>query len=95
MLDEIAQLQQIVDARFYAGDDSEANRIAAWGKAGLLRDLGPLVSEETGRRAARMFATWSARARAIDRHEPAAEADMTLALQSLRERTLEDLRALH
>lgn len=95
MLDQIAQLQQIVDSRYYAGETSEAGRIAAWGKAGLLRDLGPLVSARTGASARHAFDTWSANAAAIDRHEPAAETAMTSALDTLRTRTIEDLHRLH
>ena len=50
MLNEIGQLQQIVDNRYYANDHSEMTRIAGWGKAALLRDLGPLVSPTTAQR---------------------------------------------
>lgn len=71
---------EIIDSRFNTRDDSEAGRIAAWGKAGLLRDLGPSVSEDTGRHAAETFAIWSARAEAIDRRGPTAEAEMTRGL---------------
>jgi hypothetical protein len=94
VLDQAAQLQQIIDTRAYGGDGGEATRIAAWGKAGLLRDLGPLVSEASGRRAEAMFATWSAQAGAIDRHDTDAAEAVNAALQRLRRQTLADLRRL-
>jgi hypothetical protein len=94
VLDQTAQLQQIIDTRFYAGDTSEMTRIAAWGKAGLLRDLGPLVSEAAGQRAQRAFDVWSKRADALDRKDPAAAAEIAMALRGLRDQTIADLRRL-
>lgn len=94
VLDQLAQLQQLIDLRFYAGDDSEMTRIAAWGKAGLLRDLGPLVSSKTGAQAQQVFEVWSRRADALDRKDPAAAAEMTAALRALRDQTIADLRRL-
>jgi hypothetical protein len=81
--------------RFYAGDTSDMTRIAAWGKAGLLRDLGPLVSDETAQRAQRAFEAWSKRTEALDRKDPvAAAAEMTAALSEPRDQTIADLRRL-
>jgi hypothetical protein len=94
VLDQIAQFQQLVDLRFSAEDDSETTLIAVWGKAGLLRDLGPLVSSETGLQAQRAFEVWSRQADALDRKDPAAAAEMTAALRRLRDQTIADLRRL-
>jgi hypothetical protein len=94
VLDQTAQLQQIIDMRFYAGDTSEMTRIAAWGKAGLLRDIGPLVSDTAGQRAQRVFEIWSKNAEALDRKDPAAAAEIAAALRQLRDHTIADLRQL-
>ncbi len=94
VLDQTAQLQQIIDMRFYAGDTSDMTLIAAWGKAGLLRDLGPLVSDAAGRRAQRVFEVWSKRTEALDRKDPAAAAEIATALRQLRDQTIADLRRL-
>lgn len=94
MLDEIGQLQQIVDNRYYAGDRSEMSRIAGWGKAGLLRDLGPLVSPATAKRAQAAFDAWSANAEGIDAHDAEAEKRVSHSIKQLREQVLAELMAL-
>lgn len=94
LLDQTAQWQQIVDTRVYGGDDSEMLRIAAWGKAGLVRDLGPLVSPQAGQRAETAFRTWSRRAAALDRNDEAAAEAMTAALRDLRTQAIADLHRL-
>lgn len=94
LLDQTAQWQQIVDTRVYGDDDSETMRIAAWGKAGLVRDLGPLVSAQTGQRAEAAFRTWSQRAADLDRHDEAAAEAMAAALRDLRTQVIADLHRL-
>jgi len=94
LLDQTAQWQQLVDTRVYGGDESEMLRIAAWGKAGLVRDLGPLVSPQAGQRAEAAFRTWSQRADAIDRHDDAAAEAMAAALRDLRTQVIADLHRL-
>ncbi|MGN6153106.1 MAG: hypothetical protein ACTHOH_14035 [Lysobacteraceae bacterium] len=94
LLDQAAQWQQIVDTRVYGGDESQALRIAAWGKAGLVRDLGPLVSTDAGRRADAAFAVWSRRAEALDRHDEAAAEALSTALRDLRMQVIADLHRL-
>lgn len=55
LLDQLGQLQQIVDNRYYAGERSEMTRIAAWSRAALIRDMGTLVSPATQDRAQEAF----------------------------------------
>lgn len=94
LLDQTAQWQQIVDTRVYGGDESQALRIAAWGKAGLVRDLGPLVSADAGRRADAAFGIWSRRADALERHDEAAAEALSTALRDLRAQVIADLHRL-
>lgn len=94
VLDQAAQLQQIVDLRVYGDDDSASTRIAVWGKVGLLRDVAPMISDAAGARAAQVFRVWSTRNEAIDRHDPAAVVAMDEALQQLQMQTVADLRRL-
>ena len=94
MLDQIGQLQQIVDNRYYAGDRSEMTRIAGWGKAALIRDMGSLVSPVTGTRAQEAFDAWSANEEGIDVHDAKSEKTISDSLQRLRQQVLMDLRAL-
>ncbi len=94
LLDEVGQLQQIVDNRYYAGDRSEMTRIAGWGKATLIRDMGSLVSPATAQRAQQAFDAWSAHAGNIDRQDAEAEAAVSSSLLDLRRQVLADLHAL-
>jgi hypothetical protein len=45
MLEQLGQLQQLVDQRFYADKKDDVNRITCWGKVALMRDTAPLVSD--------------------------------------------------
>jgi hypothetical protein len=94
MLNEIGQLQQIVDNRYYANDHSEMTRIAGWGKAALLRDLGPLVSPTTAQRSQEAFDAWSANAEGIDAHDAESERRVSGSLKRLRKQVLDELMAL-
>jgi len=94
MLDQIGQLQQIVDTRYYAGDRSGMTRIAAWGKAALIRDMGPLVSPASAQRAQEVFDTWSAKAEDLDAGRPEAESEISRSLNGARGQVLNDLRVL-
>src|SRR5690349_6337979 len=44
LFEQLGELQQLVDARYYGGDTSKANRIIGWGKAVLVRDMSVLMS---------------------------------------------------
>ena len=94
LLEQSAALQELADGRYYGGDRGEPSRIAAWGKAGLIRDLGPLVSPRTGAEAERLFATWSERGHALDTRDAEAEAAIGDAIARVRRSALDDLRAL-
>lgn len=94
LLEQSAALQERADVRYYGGDRAEASRIAAWGKAGLIRDLGPLVSPRTGAEADRLFATWSSQSKALDARDAKAEAAISAAIARVRRSALDDLRAL-
>lgn len=94
VFDQTAQLQQLIDARVYGGDASETTRIAAWGKAGLLRDIAPLVSDSAGREGARVFDVWSREADAIAQRDADAAESTHAALRRLRRQAIADLRRL-
>jgi len=94
LLEQSAALQELADARYYGGDRGEGSRIAAWGKAGLIRDLGPLVSPRTGAETERLFATWSAQVDALDSGHAEAETAIGEAIAQVRRSALDDLRAL-
>lgn len=82
--------QELADGRLYGGERSDASRIAGWGKAGLIRDLGPLVAPRTGAEAQRVFAARSTHVDALDDGEAEAEA-VGAAIAGLRRSALEDL----
>lgn len=94
LLDQLGQLQQIVDNRYYAGERSEMTRIAAWSKAALIRDMGSLVSRQAQLRADAAFETWSKHADEIDEHDPEAEKAISESLGQLRSQVLADLQRL-
>jgi len=94
LLDQLGQLQQIVDNRYYAGERTEMTRIAAWSKAALIRDMGTLVSPATQERAQVAFDAWSSNADGIDAHDAAAEKAVADSLRQLRGQVLADLQRL-
>jgi hypothetical protein len=94
MLEELGELQQVVDQRFYAGKTSDVNRIAGWGKVALLRDISMLVSPASSRQAAQLFDTWQTQLELMDDGDPAAERQVSGAIAATREQVLRDLEAL-
>ena len=94
VLEELGELQQVVDQRFYAGKASEVNRIAGWGKVALVRDMGMLVSPATSRQASQLFASWQGRLDAMDNGDAHAEREISGAIAATREQVLRDLEAL-
>jgi hypothetical protein len=94
VLEELGELQQVVDQRFYAGKASDVNRIQGWGKVALVRDMGMLVSPATSRQASQLFASWQQRLDAMDQGDPHAEREISTAIAATREQVLRDLEAL-
>lgn len=92
MLLELGEFQQLVDRRFYAGDRDD--RIVAWGKIGLIRDMSGLVSIEIETRALSAFEVWQQHSAALERGEPAAEQAISQAVGDTRTQVLSDLRSL-
>lgn len=83
-----------MDNRYFGHDHSEMNRIAAWGKVALVRDMAPLVSKRAQARADALFTVWERRAGGLARGDAAAERQLATAVAALREQALADLRAL-
>ena len=94
VLEEIGELQQVVDQRYYAGKRSDVNRITGWGKAALVRDMGMLVSPATSKQTARLFATWQTQLERMDAGEANAEREISAAIAAVREQVLRDLETL-
>lgn len=94
MLEQLGELQQVVDQRYYAGRTSDLNRIAGWGKAALVRDLGMLVSDTASQQASQLFAVWQEQLARMDDGDPAAEREISAAIRGVREQVLRDLEAL-
>lgn len=94
VFEQLGQLQQLVDQRFYAGRQTPVNRIAGWGKVTLVRDMGMLVSPATSRRAGQLFATWQSQLDEMDSGNPSAEREISNAIAAVREQVLRDLEAL-
>jgi len=94
VLEEIGELQQVVDQRYYAGRRSDVNRITGWGKAALVRDMGMLVSPATSKQTARLFSTWQTQLDRMDAGEANAEREISAAISAVREQVLRDLDAL-
>lgn len=94
VFEQLGQLQQIVDQRFYAGRQTPVNRIAGWGKVTLVRDIGMLVTPATSRKAGQLFATWQSQLDAMDAGNPSAEREISHAIAAVREQVLRDLESL-
>lgn len=94
VLDALGQLQEISDRRFYGGDHSEANRIAGYGKAGVVRDMAPLVSAEAEAESRDFYRIWQANVDKLETKDANAESAITQAILRIRERVTRDLRAL-
>lgn len=94
VFEQLGQLQQVVDQRYYAGKVTDVNRIAGWGKVALIRDMAMLISPSASRQSARLFETWQGQLDLLDRGEPAAEREISVAIAGVREQVLRDLEAL-
>jgi hypothetical protein len=94
VFEQLGQLQQVVDQRYYAGKVTDVNRIAGWGKVALIRDMAMLISPNASRQSARLFETWQGQLDLLDRGEPAAEREISTAIAGVREQVLRDLEAL-
>lgn len=94
MLQQLGELQQIVDQRFYAGQRDDVNRISGWGRVALIRDMGMLVTPASAGQAATLFLTWQERLAQLDAGEQQAEDDISAAIAATREQVLSDLGAL-
>ena len=94
MLEQVGQLQQLVDQRFYAGKKDDVNRITCWGKVALLRDTAPLVSGAVEAEASKLFAVWSERLDALDEGDPEAEKLISAQIAALRTQLVVELKAL-
>jgi hypothetical protein len=94
VLEQLGELQQVVDRRFYGGQDDDRNRIAGWGKVSLVRDLAMLVSSGASQQSSRLFGAWQMRLEALDAGDVSAEREISAAIASTREQILRDLEAL-
>jgi hypothetical protein len=94
MLEQLGQLQQLVDQRFYADKKDDVNRISSWGKVTLVRDTAPLVSRAAQEKADQLFKVWSEQLDAMDEGDAAAEKQISDQIAALRAQLLADLRAL-
>jgi hypothetical protein len=94
MLEQLGQLQQLVDQRFYAGKKDEVNRITCWGKVALMRDTAPLVSKPVQERAERLFAVWSEQLEGLDEGDEGAEKKISAEITALRAQLIAELKAL-
>jgi len=95
VFEQLGQLQQVVDQRYYAGKVTDINRIAGWGKVALIRDMAMLVSPGSSRQASELFDTWQGQLDLLDRGQPAAEREISSAISGVREQVLRDLEGLH
>jgi len=94
MLEQLGQLQQLVDQRFYAGKKDDVNRITCWGKVTLMRDTAPLVSAKAQAQADQLFTVWSENLEALDEGDEAAERKISTQISTLRAELIAELRAL-
>ena len=94
MLEQLGQLQQLVDQRFFADKKDDVNRITCWGKVTLVRDMGPLVSSQVSAKANALFDTWSAELDGLDEGNADAEKKISTSIAALREQVLVELRKL-
>lgn len=94
LLEQLGQLQQVVDERYYAGRADATQRIRGWGKVALVRDLGMLVSPESSMTANRLFGSWQDQVDRLDEGDAGAEREISSAIARAREQVLRDLEAL-
>ncbi len=94
MLEQLGELQQVVDQRFYAGKSNDVNRIQGWGKITLVRDMSMLISATTSQQASRLYGVWTDQLERMDAGDPEAERQISRAIMATREQVLRDLEAL-
>lgn len=94
MLEQLGELQQVVDQRYYAGKVNDINRIQGWGKITLVRDMSMLISDTTSRQASRLYGVWSDQLERMDAGDLEAERQISRAIMATREQVLRDLEAL-
>jgi len=94
MLEQLGQLQQLVDQRYYADKKDDVNRITCWGKVTLVRDTAPLVSAAASGKANRLYQVWSERLDDLDAGDAGAEQAISAAIADTREQLLSELKAL-
>ena len=94
MLEQLGQLQQLVDQRYYADKKDDVNRITCWGKVTLVRDTAPLVSAAASGKANRLYEVWSERLDDLDAGDANAEQAISVAIADTREQLLSELKAL-
>jgi len=95
MIEQLGELQQLVDSRYYGGDTSDANRINCWGKAALVRDMSILVSPQTEQSAGALFGTWQANVDLLEKHDAHSEEAIAHAIGDVRKQVLVELRNLN
>jgi len=94
MLEQLGQLQQLVYQRYYAHQHDDINRITCWGKVLLVRDMGPLVSNDVAAKSKALFDTWTAKLDELDEGDENAEKDISGSIGTVREQLLMELRKL-
>ena len=95
VIEQLGELQQLVDARYYGGDTSEANRINGWGKAVLVRDMTMLMSPDVEQGARSLFDSWQSNVDQLEKHDTHAEEAISHAIANLRSQVLHELRTLN
>ena len=94
VLQQLGELQQVADERFYAGKRSDVNRISGWGKVALVRDLSVLVSPASAAHAKQLFLAWQQRLDGLDSGDARAEQEISQSIVAVREQVLRDLESL-
>ena len=94
MIEQLGQLQQLVDQRYYADKKDDVNRITCWGKVTLMRDTAPLVSKAVETHAERLFAVWSEQLDGLDQGDEEAERKISAEIAALRSQLISELKAL-
>ena len=94
MLEQLGQLQQLVYQRYYAHQHDDINRITCWGKVLLVRDMGPLVSNDVAAKSKALFDIWSTNLDDLDEGNDDAEKAISGSIASVREQLLGELRKL-
>ena len=95
VLEQLGQLQQIADSRYYGSDHSDANRIEGWGKVSMLRDTASLISARADTDAQALLSAWKTNVDRLDGSNAGAEEAISKAIVALRTDVLQELRALN